>query len=470
MAGTPNRDDDLIDGVEATIVVGLDAPAPSIDDLVEKRDAESLVALGLAHYAGTPHVTRDLGLALESFSAAASLGHAEAERIVGLAHFRGVGIPQDQAKGAAHLRTAAQNGSLRAKVLVANLYEMGIHYAADAEKADVWYRNVARAAGIEAAPDSHDYLVEMAALGCVRDCLKLVANESLPSKDRASWLKKAKSMGYAPGRASTTPAEPSGSRAASLPSSSGSSAAGSSSGAATTTTVTPSAEHRAGVDSTASASSKPDEDGPLAKRSKTADDNHGDSKAKPDSQPKTESRAKTDSQPKGESTPNRAAKSDSTPEPDVLLGAQWTIVPGVLAWLAASFFAITAFLAGSLAVVGARSLASTGTPLPLIGTRFEVVLLVISAVLGVFPAAPLYRGRVFLVGALLAAAAGAGGWFLFDVQPWLWNRGAQSAVFALGGFLALLLIGGVIGGTRARPPPPKETLKVSDPIRLMPPR
>ncbi|HJL20065.1 MAG TPA: hypothetical protein RMH99_30650, partial [Sandaracinaceae bacterium LLY-WYZ-13_1] len=175
---------------------GFDGPPPSIDELAANEDAHGLMVLGAAYRAGTPYVERDSFEALQCFEAASRLGDPEAGYLVGAAYFDGEGIGRDPAEGAKRLRAAAQRGSLRAKVYVANLYEMGVHYAHDPEKADVWYRNVARAAGIDADPESDEYELAMAELGCVRHCLTLVADEALPKKDRAVYLKKAKAMGY----------------------------------------------------------------------------------------------------------------------------------------------------------------------------------------------------------------------------------------------------------------------------------
>jgi hypothetical protein len=194
---------------EATPV--FEGPPPSIDELVAEEDAERLLELGAAYRAGISGVPRDAFKALECFEAASRLGSETAEYLVGVAYCDGKGVRADLAEGAKRLRSAAQRGSLRAKVYVANLYEMGVHYQADREKADVWYRNVARAAGIEAAIDSDEYDLRMAELGCVRSCLKLVADEALPAKDRAFYLKKAKTMGYhhrlASAKREPTPAE-----------------------------------------------------------------------------------------------------------------------------------------------------------------------------------------------------------------------------------------------------------------------
>ncbi|MCZ7681787.1 MAG: hypothetical protein M5U28_24555 [Sandaracinaceae bacterium] len=192
--------------------LGFDGPPPSIDELVAEGDPEKLLELGAAYRVGTPFVDRDHHSALECFEAASRLGSADAEYLAGVAYMDGVGVKADLAEGAKRLRSAAQRGSMRAKVYVANLYEMGVYYQADREKADVWYRNVARAANVEAEPGTEEHDLQMAELGCVRHCLKLVADDALPAKDRAFYLKKAKAMGYhhrlsVAKRESATPAE-----------------------------------------------------------------------------------------------------------------------------------------------------------------------------------------------------------------------------------------------------------------------
>lgn len=189
-------DEDLSEVIAGKPAVGFDGPPPTIDELVAESKGDDLLELGAAYRVGTAHVARDAFKALECFEAASRLGNAEAEYLVGVSLMDGRGIAADQNEGAKRLRSAAQRGSLRAKIYVANMYETGVCYQADREKADVWYRNVARAANIEAAPDSPEHDAAMAELGCVRHCLKLVADDALPAKDRQFYLKKAKAMGY----------------------------------------------------------------------------------------------------------------------------------------------------------------------------------------------------------------------------------------------------------------------------------
>lgn len=434
-------EDDLTAGVETAAAVGQDGPPPALPELVAKGDAEALLALGIAHRIGAPFVEVDPARAVECFEAAATLGHVEAECLAGIARFAGLGVPADQSQGAALLRAAAQKGSLRAKVWVANLYEMGVHYARDEEKADVWYRNVARAAGVEETSDDGGYVKAMAELGCVRQCLALVADESLPAKERARYLKKAKAMGYAQRleqhrRQSAVPVEPE------PPPGAASQGDGASSGSS--------------VAAVAAARDDPASAAPPGEP------------AEPDGK-KKETQSTRDAQEKA----GEGAKPPPGPAPDALvqpeLGAQWTLGPGLGALLAATFFAAASAFASWLAVAGARALAGSGLALPLVGSRHELVGLAIVMTLGIGPCAALYRGRVFAVALVAALAAGAAGWFGFDALHLLWSPGSQATAFGLAAHLALAGLAGVLGGTRARvraprPPPPPASKATLPPL------
>lgn len=368
--------------------LGFDGPPPSIDELVAEGDPERLLELGAAYRVGTPFVDRDHHSALECFEAASRLGSADAEYLAGVAYMDGVGVKADLAEGAKRLRSAAQRGSTRAKVYVANLYEMGVYYQADREKADVWYRNVARSASVEAEPGTEEHDLHMAELGCVRHCLKLVADDALPAKDRAFYLKKAKAMGYhhrlsVAKHESSTPAE--------------------------LASPDPAPEATAAAEAPAAA---------------------------PAEEPKPE-------------TKKEPAKAEEEEE-DALLGAQWTWGPGLLAFAAASFFATAATLAGWLSMEGSRALAAAGRPLPYVGGMHEIVLAAVILLLGVLPATSAYRARVVAIGAVLGAAGAAGGHYLWDVTHLAWDRLAQTVGGGLGAFLLIVLFLGVLGGTRAR--------------------
>jgi hypothetical protein len=387
----------LAEALSEPVGLGFDGPAPSIDELLAAENATGLIELAAAYRAGTPYVDRDLFKALECFEAASRLGHAEAEYFAGLAYFNGLGIGKDPTEGAKRMRSAAQRGSLRAKVYVANLYEMGVVYAVDREKADVWYRNVARAADIDADPVTEAYGLAMAELGSVRHCLALVADEHVPKKDRAFYLKKAKSMGYAhrlqEARRETAPSPPAAPAVGSAE------------------VDTPSEDAAAPAEATASEEKKSAE--------------------------KTDSAKKT-------------REDDEEEQAPVLLGAQWTWGAGILAFLAAAFFASAATGAGWLAMEGSRALAEAGRALPYVGSMHELVFGAVVLLLGVLPAMATYRPKVVAMASLAGAAAAAGAWYLFDAQPLLWDRLAQAAAGGLGLMLLVLLCLGVLGGTRAR--------------------
>jgi TPR repeat protein len=383
------EDEDLSEvlGVQEKPVIGFDAPPPSIDELVAEGNGDALVELGAAYRIGTPHTGRDAFKALECFEAASRLGSAEAEYLVGVALMDGRGIAADQPEGAKRLRSAAQRGSLRAKIYVANMYETGVCYQADREKADVWYRNVARAANIEAAPDTPAFDAAMAELGCVRHCLKLVADDALPTKDRQFYLKKAKAMGY---------------------------------------------QHKL-------AASKRENRASLIEAVNTP----APMEAKPAPTPAPA--------PAAEPEPAKTAPktADNAPEPEPALAEQWTWGPGLVAFVGALFSSIAASGAAWLALEGSKALAAQGRPLPLVDGRHDFVFWAVLFTLGVLPAASTYRARVFAIACVAGLAGGWGAFGLWNVQHFVHDRLAQGALGGLGAFLLTLLVLGLLGGTRA---------------------
>ena len=179
----------------------------SIEEIASQGDLEGLLALARVFRAGSPTVPRDLKKCLQCYTAAIALGSAEAEHAAALFHLAGGVVPQDAKVAASLFRSSAGKGHLPSKVYVANLYELGIHYKADTEKADVWYRNAARGAGIDV--DLPEYVREMADLGCVRFCLKLIEDPETSEEDRVYFRKKAKAFGWRDKtRPSHVPAEP----------------------------------------------------------------------------------------------------------------------------------------------------------------------------------------------------------------------------------------------------------------------
>ena len=177
---------------------------PTIAELVAAGDASRLLELAKGYRA-----SRDLKACLECYEAAATLGNAEAEHAVGLFLLSGGVAPKDEKRAAAMFRSAADKGHLPSRGYVANLYELGIHYKQDPTKADVWYKNAARTAQVEADPNSYEYAYEMAELGCVRHCLKMIADPETSEDDRVHFARKAKAYGYREkGRETAPPPEP----------------------------------------------------------------------------------------------------------------------------------------------------------------------------------------------------------------------------------------------------------------------
>jgi hypothetical protein len=106
-------------------------------------------------------------------------------------------VPENVGEAMSLLRDAARAGSLRAKIYLANVYELGIGRSAEPEKADVWYRSVARERGIETAEDDPECARALAELGCIRHVRTLIGDHSLPQRERLALLARAKPLGYA---------------------------------------------------------------------------------------------------------------------------------------------------------------------------------------------------------------------------------------------------------------------------------
>jgi hypothetical protein len=194
---SPPREDPRAAGASAA------GELPSIEELALAGDVEQLLGLAKSYRAA-----RDLRTCLACYEAAARLGSAEAEHAVGLFCLSGGIAPQDERRAASLFRNAADKGYLPSKVYLANLYELGIYYKQDAAKADVWYRNVARAAQIGDDPSTFEYKRAMAELGCVRACLALLADPESNADERVYYARKAKAYGWRERMAAPEPAPP----------------------------------------------------------------------------------------------------------------------------------------------------------------------------------------------------------------------------------------------------------------------
>jgi hypothetical protein len=180
----------------------VEGEAPSADlaleDLRDRGDAETLLSRAKALRTGDG-VERDLEACLEHYRAAGEIGSPHGKFSEALFYLSGAVVAEDVSAGMGKLRSAAQVGSLRAKIYLANAYELGVGRDPDPEKADVWYRSAVRAAGIEHDPDEDEaaFTLALANIGSIRHARALLRDESIPKKDRFAYLKNAKALGYA---------------------------------------------------------------------------------------------------------------------------------------------------------------------------------------------------------------------------------------------------------------------------------
>lgn len=377
----------------------------SISELAERGDLEGLLALAKAHRAGTAALPRDLGKCFEAYKAAAALGSAAAEHAVALFLLAGGPVPRDEREAAARLRSAADRGHNPAKVYLANLYELGIHYKADPAKADVWYRNAARSSGITAEPGTPEHVRAMAELGCVRYCLEIAGAKDATDEDRAHFTRKAKAYGWRDAarrdsRADRGPGEGGarGDRSSAVP------------GPAVAPEGLDAVEIEAAVESARGASS---------------------------TDSKSSARASAKEKPE-------ASKPAATPS-----RFEWGV--GLTAFLYAAVFMAAALTGGHLLTQGAGLLVAEGTPVPVVGEKVHLIQPLVFGVVGVLPTLLVYRlaalGRAIVVGAI-AGAAGAFLWG-FPSTTLLEPRLVQVIAFGAAGFLAALLVLGVLGGAKS---------------------
>jgi hypothetical protein len=172
-------------------------PSGPITDLEEQGDVPGLLELASAYRRGTDEVAQDLGKCLQCYLAAARLESADGEYSAATFYISGTSTEKDVPRGVSLLRGAASKGHLGAKIYLGNIYQIGIHYEPSAEKADVWYRSAARAAGIDDDPGSPEYNRAMAAIGSVREFRLIADDESIPKEERLACFRRAKVLGFA---------------------------------------------------------------------------------------------------------------------------------------------------------------------------------------------------------------------------------------------------------------------------------
>ncbi len=377
--------------------------APSeLDLLVQAGDAAALVALARAHRTGAEGREKSMRLCHEAYEAAANLGSAEASYALALFAMQGGLGAQDWKAGAAHLRRAADAGHLDAKVYIANLYELGIHYAKDPAKADVWYRNAARQASIKDAVETEEFALAMAELGSAREYQILVEAGAVADEDKERLARRARLHGY---------------------------------------------ELRARAPSEVARSDSFVPDAPRAPARKAA--------AKPAST-LAELEAKTT---KGRASGEEKVKA-ATPRVDKPArkatarsdASSVTFALGMVAFLYAIVFVATAAGAGYALTEGAKVLIAKSGPLPLLGKRVELIMPAAFFLLAFVPQFLFYKASAVMKALLAAGLASGLGWVAWGTGKGMFlpNQVQQSAGFAVAGFLTALLVVGVLGGAKAK--------------------
>lgn len=341
-----------------------------VDGLAARGDVEGLLQLAKQARAGDGGVARDLGRCFAAYRAAASLGNAEAGYATALFLLRGGVVARDVDAGKARLRDAADRGSVSARVHLGNLYELGVHYRADPEKADVWYRSAARAANITEEPDGAAWQRALAELGAGRYVRALVDAGALSSEDEELLLTRAKAHGFRSDEVSPS-AAPSG----------------------------------------ATASASDPSPRAIDVGAKTAE-------------PRT---AKT--------------RRGGTP-------ARWSAGFGAFGF--AVMFVAAGAGAGYAALLGARELVTQGHSLPLVGDDTRAVFPSVFALAGVLPTFLAYRAGTVVKALVVGLTSGAVGFVLGGTGTLLVTSARESQALASGaaGFLAALLVLGVLGGTK----------------------
>lgn len=372
--------------------------SPDETDAVAEGDVDALLALAKSRRAA-----KDMKGCYDAYRSAADLGSMEAEYAVALFSMNGGVVPQDLKEGTMRLRSAAEKGSVPAKVYLGNLYELGIHYKADPEKADVWYRNAARTARIEAEPGTDEHAHALAELGCVRYALALVESADLEEEEKTRLLARAKAHGYR------------------LKIKDGSTASDASGDRATFTDALLVAETR--------------------ERKDTAPETK---QAREKAQASTRERA-ADTIPRATKKKEKGAQA-STNVSDGLAGFGYALL-----------FAVAGVGAAYAATLGARELVEHGTKLPALGTRTDLVFPIVLGVIGVLPAWLVYKFSAFAKALVAAAVMGGVGWIAWGTGQVIHaNRHLQAIAFGLAGLLAALLVLGLMGGTKLKRGVPKK--------------
>ena len=419
---TPAPERDPYEADDSESAEELAADAYDLDALRKRADVPGLLALAKAYRSGSAPEGRDLRKCLDAYRAAAALDSAEAEYAVALFLMNGGPVvAQDLKEGAMRLRTAAERGSVPAKVYLGNLYELGVHYKADPEKADVWYRNAARAAQVQAEPLSDGWDRALADLGCARHVLALTRGPVTDEGESRRLLARARAHGMGL-RVRDDDERAEGDRATFV-------------------------DALANADRILPTATPP----PVAvdvdarqRKETTPETKHAKDKVEAKAPP---SGPTTTTAPAGSAAADKAARSRSEERRATLSAALGSFGYALL-------FVVVGTSAGYAAALGARELIAHGHVLPVLGTRTHLVFPIVLGALGVLPAWLVYRFGAVLKALVMAAALGGVGWVAWGTGSGAFHgdRPVQALAFGLAGFLAGLLVLGLLGGAKRRTP------------------
>ncbi len=384
----------------------LEGDALDLDGLKTRGDVKGLLTLARAYRAGSAPGGRDMKRCYDAYAAAADLGSADAEYAVALFHMTGGIVAQDWKIGSSRLRAAAEKGSVPAKVYLGNLYELGIHYKADPEKADVWYRNAARGARLptEEEVGAEEHALSLAELGAVRYVLALTSAGKVDEETKSRLLQRARAHGYG---------------------------------------LRLKDDSSAGVNVAAG-------DRPTFLDALSNAEQQG---MAPD--PQRPERQRTSTSPETRSAKEKLAAMEAKTPPAKPAGpTRGAIAVGAFGY--ALLFAIAAVGAGYAATVGASELVAHGKMLPGLGAKTHLVFPIVFAVIGVLPTWLVYRLDTVIKAIVIGGAFGGIGWVAWGtgLAAFHANRPIQSLSFGIAGFLAGLLVLGLLGGTKKQPPRP----------------
>lgn len=136
------------------------------------------------------------------------------------------------------------------------------------------------------------------------------------------------------------------------------------------------------------------------------------------------------------------------------LPSKVTARAGAGAFLYALLFTATAFGAAFAAEAGARELVAHGKPIPLVGTRIELVFPILFGAVSLVPQLLVYKAATVARSTIVAALGFGAGWVLYGTGKLAIGdaRLSQAIAFAGATFLTSLLLQGLFGGAKGGDP------------------